>query len=518
MAFKRNREKMTTKTLTRMPMTPMDSIDSFLDSDSSLHGYWSSAAHQSSQELMKKKTITGSISNGGAIQSEMKRGIQKFVSSSPMPSSVMTTMVPPANAADGTMGAVVPSATATATSSTSTFVAAAAATVPSSSSSQPSPPTKEEIKLLREALGAIYGERNPEKASELLTQAIAAWERQPPDERAALYRVRGDCFMELLDAPSALQDYTITIALLTGPGGDLADPAELPAAYLGQARALRSLPSSSSSSSSSSSLSSSSPLSKEQYQLASKDYQLAMRLTSREEWDTNDELEADGAQRNPYAAWEWGMALRGEGNYRKAAQVHLLASTTFKDIGDRARSVISKLDAGIDLAANVASASASGSTTEELEETIQLLKDGIGSTTSVEGRDVALLQRVIAKEGEARIALASILWSANQKSQAEAQLGEACGRLEQLQLDADAREKGKLLQVNNNGNNNNNNNNNSNKKSVKTAVMKKLPFSIDDTVGTECSCSRFKNSKFLDSLVWPESLQEKVSKLNNLVS
>ena len=36
-------------------------------------------------------------------------------------------------------------------------------------------------------------------------------------------------------------------------------------------------------------------------------------------------------------------------------------------------------------------------------------------TTSVEGNDIELLQRVIAKEGEARIALASVLWGANEK-------------------------------------------------------------------------------------------------------
>ena len=59
----------------------------------------------------------------------------------------------------------------------------------------PKPPTNEEIKLLRDALGAIYGERNPTKAEELLSKAIVAWERQPPDEKAALYRVRGDCYM-----------------------------------------------------------------------------------------------------------------------------------------------------------------------------------------------------------------------------------------------------------------------------------------------------------------------------------
>lgn len=56
------------------------------------------------------------------------------------------------------------------------------------------PPTAGEVKLLRDAFGALYGERNPTKAEELLSQAIKAWERQTPDERAGLYRVRGDCF------------------------------------------------------------------------------------------------------------------------------------------------------------------------------------------------------------------------------------------------------------------------------------------------------------------------------------
>ena len=56
------------------------------------------------------------------------------------------------------------------------------------------PPTAEEVKMLRDAFGALYGERNPSKAEALLSQAINAWERQPADERAGLYRVRGDCF------------------------------------------------------------------------------------------------------------------------------------------------------------------------------------------------------------------------------------------------------------------------------------------------------------------------------------
>jgi len=336
------------------------------------------------------------------------------------------------------------------------------------------PPTNDEIKLLREALGAIYGERNPEKAVELLTKALVSWERQPPDERAALYRVRGDCYMELLDAEAAEKDYTTTINLLEGPGGNLADPGELPAAKLGRGRALRSKGN----------------LSTEQFKIAAQDYQTSMRLTSREEWDTDEELEQDGAARNPYAAWEWGMAQRGAGDYKKAAETHILASSAFKEIGDRAHSVISKLDAGIDLAASK----------DDFEEAKKVLEEAIKSTTSVEGRDVELLQRVIAKEGEARVALASILWSSNEKAAAEAQLGEACGRLDQLQADADAREAARIKSG-----------------AMPPVKVKKLLFTIDDTVGTECSCSRFKSDKFLtEKLMWPEPLQEKVSKLTKL--
>ena len=60
---------------------------------------------------------------------------------------------------------------------------------------KPKPPTNQEVTLLREALGAFYGERDYQKAEELLTKAIDAWQRQPPDERAALYRVRGDSLL-----------------------------------------------------------------------------------------------------------------------------------------------------------------------------------------------------------------------------------------------------------------------------------------------------------------------------------
>jgi tetratricopeptide (TPR) repeat protein len=278
---------------------------------------------------------------------------------------------------------------------------------------------------------------------------------------------------DLVNAEAAYKDYQVTVELLTGPGGELADPTELPAARLGRARALRSM----------------GKLSTEQYKQAAEDYQISLRLGRGEEWDTDEENEQDGASRNPYAAWEWGMAQRGAGDYKKAAETHILASASFKDIGDRARAVIAKLDAGIDLAA-----------TDEVGEARKILEDAIKSTTTVEGNDVQLLQRVIAKEGEARVALASILWTSNEKAAAESQLGEACSRLEQLQADADAREAAR-------------------KKSgaMPPVQVKRLPFTIDDTVGVECSCSRFKNEKFLsETLQWPQPLQEKAAKLTKL--
>jgi len=150
--------------------------------------------------------------------------------------------------------------------------------------------------------------------------------------------------------------------------------------------------------------------------------------------------------------------------------------------------VISALDAGIDLAASDNSKDARAS-----------LEKAIKSTTSVEGSDIELLQRVIAKEGEGRIALASVLWEAKDtKPAAEDQLFQACARMDQLQLDADTRRAARV------------------KKGLAPdpPIAKRLSYTIDDTVGPEASCTRYKNSEFLSKrLMWPESLIEKVSKL-----
>jgi hypothetical protein len=93
------------------------------------------------------------------------------------------------------------------------------------------PPTKDEIITLQKAFGAFYGpSRSPKTALPLLDESIKSFERQPADERAGLFRVRGDCKMALNLSQGAINDYTIAIDLLKLPESiNKADPIELPA-------------------------------------------------------------------------------------------------------------------------------------------------------------------------------------------------------------------------------------------------------------------------------------------------
>jgi hypothetical protein len=186
-----------------------------------------------------------------------------------------------------------------------------------------------------------------------------------------------------------------------------------------------------------------------------------------------------------------GSALRTSGDYPKAALAHILAAVSFDATGDKGRAVVSQLDAGIDLA--------SGATDDKSkQEAISVLKKAIAQTKGVEARDVTLLQRVIAKESEGRMALAALLWTdsgnSDSKQQAETNLGEACIRLEQLQADAASR-----------------------KDVVRTDPIAPLPYSIDDDIAPlDMSCGKFKSAAFLNDLEWSESLQKKVMKLQTL--
>lgn len=345
-------------------------------------------------------------------------------------------------------------------------------------------PTQDEIKLLQDALGVFYNEKDYKKAEMLLNNVIDVWQRQSSDEKAALYRIRGDCYMELDILDSAIRDYAESITLLQTPEAKkLADPNELPTSYLGRARAIRSLPKQSQT-----------PL----LQTAISDYENYLILTARDGqyMDNDEERIEDGILRNPYAGWEYAATLRSSAEYKKAGFVREQASTAFDYIGDTAHSVISYIDYGIDLAMGYSSGEKVA-----LDEVQNVLTKGIESTTKVEGRDIRLLQHVVSKEGEGRLALASILW--NEKNipvnKAENILGDACIRLEQLEQD---------------------NNDKFKKKQINVVNQKVLKFSIDGSNvldAGEISCSKFRNEKFVsDVLGWPAGLREKVRKLETL--
>lgn len=238
------------------------------------------------------------------------------------------------------------------------------------------------------------------------------------------------------------------------------------------------------------------------------DYQQSLEKSSREEWDTAEELLLDGARTNPYATWEYGMALRLDGQLQKAMEIHQVASQYFDDIGDRARSVISLLDAGIDAAA-LAATFGPNNKKEAAKNTLimaeEMLQNAIGKTTTVEGRDISLLQRVVSKEGEGRMALAALEWSvAGKRQDAETQINLACTRLDQLEADAFVQQQRQAAGKN---------------PSTMTGSPK-LIFSIDDLPGAfDTSCTRLKNKSFLKSrLEWPPALEELTSRMTNLIT
>ena len=227
----------------------------------------------------------------------------------------------------------------------------------------------------------------------------------------------------------------------------------------------------------------------------------------------------DGMQRNPYAAWEWGMVERVAQNYDRAAELHGLAASAFDYIGDRPRSVICSLDRGLDMASGMDGGGGKGGGSsgggdkkekklEAVEATRRVLEDAISSTVDVGGRDVELLQRVVAKEGEARVALSGVLWNAGDAGggdggAAESQFGTACARLDELNADYRTREADRIR----------------GKRAPPIAPRgASLGYSIDDIVGAEeAGCSRFKNEKFVEEkLVWSDGLRTLVRKFLTL--
>ena len=239
------------------------------------------------------------------------------------------------------------------------------------------------------------------------------------------------------------------------------------------------------------------------------DYRQALILSSKDDGETVEETIEEGIRSNPYAAWEYGMALRHNAQYDEAQAIHLVTSATFDAISDRSRAVISLLDAGIDAACTT------NNNNKEDTAAKDLLQKGIQSTTTSESRDVALLQRVVAKEGEGRIVLAALEWTNtggdnSLRGAAEQEITTTCERMNQLEQDALQRlEKTTTTKNNNQGRSGRGN-------SGARTTVSALRFNIDDYPGAlETSCSRIqKNQAFqTERLEWPISLQEKVQKL-----
>jgi hypothetical protein len=63
---------------------------------------------------------------------------------------------------------------------------------------------------------------------------------------------------------------------------------------------------------------------------------------------------------------------------------------------------------------------------------LTLLDARLAQSSMTLGSYFQQLQRVVAKDGEGRLALAALYWSDHQKAQAETVLGDACVSLEQL--------------------------------------------------------------------------------------
>lgn len=398
---------------------------------------------------------------------------------------------------------------------TTTTTIAAGATTTATAQQQPS---KQDILLLRNAFAEFYGmNKNYETSLELLSQTIDIWiqKKLPPDELSALYRVRGDCYMELGNAINAASDYNNAIELIKisknqkdiivfddDSESDDQIKSEYIIALLGRARANRNI-----------ALTSTTDNKKYAIQ-SSNDYENAIILSSRYN-DYDDKIDSiiDGSIRNPYATWEWGSTLRlVNDDWTYASQIHTIASKSFDEIGDKAHGIISYIDSGIDLAATASKSMKANN--DAKQEAITILRKGIQQTKGITSRDIPLLRHVIVKEGEGRIVLASLLWNNIQtRSDAETILGDACIRLDQLQtqLDIQQVQQQKLrtvqqIQLD---------------EQDKLKTYSRVLYSIDDEIdiygGIIKSSTCYPKKTYMnEQLHWPDTLQQLVVQLETL--
>ena len=388
--------------------------------------------------------------------------------------SAWTVPLPPATTTTPASPVVVSTITTSSTTPSSVFVASSSPLTTGlsswfllSSDDEVPPPSPQDIQLLRQAF-AEYSAGNYKEALPLLNDVVGRWDKsqQPADERAALYKTRADLYAATGEANRAISDYDTSLQLY-----DVFD-VERPGVQLGRARALKAMG---------------------RTTAAATDYRTVLQTLGTDDVyddETTPAIEQilNGIDKNPFAAWEYADCLRSEKQYAQAGAIREAASRAFRQIGDAGRSVIALTDAGIDYA---------GDTAQSSEKAITVLRKAVDATKGVEGRDVKLLQRIISKEGEGRMALAALLWTTNEKNAAETVLGDACVRMDQLLNQMDGTPP----------------------PSSSGEPSKALRYSMedDDQLVGSLTCTRFKNKQFLASkLRWPESLQERVLKLESL--
>ena len=265
------------------------------------------------------------------------------------------------------------------------------------------PPSAEAQATLRKGYQAATEGLLP-SADKLLTASIDEWKKssQPPDEIAALYKVRGTVRQEQGRAADALVDLDEALKLLSSPSAT-PNAAELQRAYLQRARLNSAL---------------------QKWEKAESDFSIAIARL-----DDLDAIEAT----NPFLYTERSGVRSRLGKFEGAAEDAVEASVEFKAIGDKLRSLLASSDAALALYG-----------AGEIDESVQLMQKaftsyGIKSPQSNNPDDIGTLQSLARREAELHLAYAAHLYGTDpsgQRAAAQKQWETGCIRLESFVSDA----------------------------------------------------------------------------------
>ena len=273
-------------------------------------------------------------------------------------------------------------------------------------------PSAEALATLRKGYQAASDGLFP-TADTLLTKSIGEWKKtsQPPDEVAALYKVRGTVRQQQGRVADAVSDLDEAVNYLVAEPSS-ANPAEVQRAYLQRARLNAAL---------------------ERWTAAEADFSQAIARL-----DALDAIEST----NPYVYKERGNVRSRLGKWDGAAEDAVTASIEFKAIGDKLRSLLASSDAALALYG-----------AGDIDEAVTRMKGaftsyGNKSPASNNPDDIGLLQQLARREAELHLAYAAHLSSgegeakgSSDGSAARKQWETGCIRLESFVTDAIQRQE-----------------------------------------------------------------------------